>query len=182
MASDSMDQWYALHTSYRSEKKVAERISEMAGMEAYLPLYSEERVWSDRRKTSDFPLFPQTVFVRCSYLRLRFTTLIKGVVEVVSDSTGRANVVTQDEILEIRRFLSLAKGERMVNAAEIDRLMRDYKPPLHDSFIIGKGTPGVSLRIMDRISRIGKNYRYLSISSLNGSTVCIELRPVDFSW
>lgn len=41
--------WYAVYTTSRSEKKVKARLDE-AKVDNYLPLRTEYRMWSDRRK------------------------------------------------------------------------------------------------------------------------------------
>ena len=41
--------WYAVYTAARAEKKVKERLDQI-GIENYLPLRTEYRVWSDRKK------------------------------------------------------------------------------------------------------------------------------------
>src|SRR3984885_13250861 len=54
--------WYALHTSSRREKRVADQI-EHRGISCFLPLYPSVRRWKDRRKELDLALFPGYVFV-----------------------------------------------------------------------------------------------------------------------
>jgi transcription antitermination factor NusG len=56
-------QWYAVQTMPRHEKKVTAELQQKQ-VQAYLPLFSEEREWSDRRVSVDTPLFPGYVFVR----------------------------------------------------------------------------------------------------------------------
>src|SRR5580704_3035621 len=55
--------WYALHTRARHEKVVAQRLQE-SGVTAFLPLVTEIRRWSDRKKSVELPLFGCYVFVR----------------------------------------------------------------------------------------------------------------------
>ena len=57
--------WYALYTRSRSEKKLYRELEEK-GIEAYLPLKKELRVWSDRKKWVETPLFNSYVFVKVS--------------------------------------------------------------------------------------------------------------------
>ncbi len=57
--------WFAIQTSPRHEKKVAAELREK-GVSVFLPLFSEKRQWSDRRKLVEAPLFPQYAFVRIS--------------------------------------------------------------------------------------------------------------------
>ena len=55
--------WYAIQTWPRHEKKIAAGLRQK-GVEALLPLVSDQRQWSDRRVSVDTPLFPGYVFVR----------------------------------------------------------------------------------------------------------------------
>ncbi|MGO9125599.1 MAG: UpxY family transcription antiterminator [Terriglobales bacterium] len=55
--------WYAVHTRARHEKVVAQRLQE-SGVMTFLPLVTEIRRWSDRKKSVEFPLFGCYVFVR----------------------------------------------------------------------------------------------------------------------
>jgi transcriptional antiterminator NusG len=55
--------WYAVHTRARHEKVVAQRLQE-GGVTTFLPLVTEIRRWSDRKKSVEFPLFGCYVFVR----------------------------------------------------------------------------------------------------------------------
>jgi transcription antitermination factor NusG len=55
--------WYAVHTRARHEKVVAQRLQE-GGLTTFLPLVTEIRRWSDRKKSVEFPLFGCYVFVR----------------------------------------------------------------------------------------------------------------------
>lgn len=55
--------WYAAYTAARAEKKVSERLSE-AGVEHYLPLREEIRIWSDRKKKVIVPVISGYIFVK----------------------------------------------------------------------------------------------------------------------
>ncbi len=57
--------WYAIYTRSRSENKLYSEL-EKKGIEAYLPLKKELRVWSDRKKWVETPLFTSYVFVKVS--------------------------------------------------------------------------------------------------------------------
>jgi transcriptional antiterminator NusG len=75
--------WYALTVAPRKEKVTAQTL-QMEGFEGFLPLYSSERVWSDRIKKLENPLFPGYVFCRFD-LRTRQAILkTPGVVSIVS--------------------------------------------------------------------------------------------------
>jgi len=55
--------WYAIHTLSRHEKFVVSQLQDR-GITTFLPLVSQLRVWSDRRKLVQLPLFSGYVFVR----------------------------------------------------------------------------------------------------------------------
>src|SRR6202041_3127416 len=49
------ESWYALHTRSRHEKMVAQRLAEW-GVTTFLPMVTEVRRWSDRKKSVQLPL------------------------------------------------------------------------------------------------------------------------------
>lgn len=69
--------WYALRTRPRHEKKVASELEER-GIKIYLPLLTEVRRWSDRRKVIEVPVFSCYAFVY-SVLDLQLRLAIYGI-------------------------------------------------------------------------------------------------------
>lgn len=57
--------WFAIHTRSKCEKKVSTQLGEKE-INTFLPVVKELRLWSDRRKIIEQPLFPGYVFVRIS--------------------------------------------------------------------------------------------------------------------
>jgi transcriptional antiterminator RfaH len=55
--------WYAVQTRARNEKAISERLQEQ-GLTTFLPLVTEIRRWSDRKKKVELPLFSCYVFVK----------------------------------------------------------------------------------------------------------------------
>ena len=70
--------WYVLYTAPRAEKQVRDRIDAL-GVECWLPLHRAPRVWSDRVKIVELPLFNSYLFVRCTDPELRNLTRVYGV-------------------------------------------------------------------------------------------------------
>jgi transcription antitermination factor NusG len=62
----SVEEWCAIQTRPRHERVVT-RTLENAGIETFLPVFSQLRTWSDRRKLIDFPLFPGYIFARSNW-------------------------------------------------------------------------------------------------------------------
>ena len=55
--------WYVLHTKPRCEKKVEEQLLSL-GINAYCPIRSEFKLWSDRKKKIYKPVLPSMVLVK----------------------------------------------------------------------------------------------------------------------
>jgi transcription antitermination factor NusG len=58
--------WYAVQTRSRHEKMVTRQL-EGQGFATFLPLTTQLRQWSDRRKLVELPLFPGYAFLRMDY-------------------------------------------------------------------------------------------------------------------
>lgn len=59
----SQPQWFAVRTRSRHEKLVARQL-ENQGIESFLPVITQVRNWSDRRKKVETPLFSGYTFLR----------------------------------------------------------------------------------------------------------------------
>lgn len=95
--------WHALYVRSRSEKKVLSQLEEM-GIEAYLPLVTKIKQWSDRRKKVDEPLFKSYVFVRSNAKEYLPILNVYGVMRFVSFER-QAVVVPDNQIVAIKKFV-----------------------------------------------------------------------------
>ncbi|WP_264529195.1 UpxY family transcription antiterminator [Flavobacterium sp. N502540] len=59
---DRKQGWHVLYVKYRHESKVYKELMEKK-LEAFLPMATSIRQWSDRTKKIEIPLFPSYVFV-----------------------------------------------------------------------------------------------------------------------
>ena len=96
--------WHALYVRSRSEKKVLSQLVEM-GVEAYLPLITVVRKWSDRRMKVQEPLFKSYVFVRSNNKQYIPILNVYGVVRFVCFEK-EAVVVPDNQIVAIKKFVS----------------------------------------------------------------------------
>ena len=105
-SEDVAEAWFAIQTRYRFERKVAERLSRK-GLEVFLPLRKENRVWSDRTKRLMVPLFPGYVFVRAdrSIARKLAVLQTEGVMGFVNFA-GSAATVPRKQIEDLQRLLA----------------------------------------------------------------------------
>jgi transcription antitermination factor NusG len=101
--------WYAVYTRTRHEKSVAEQCKQR-GVVAFLPLYSVQHRWKQRRAEVLLPLFPSYLFVRIALQdRLRVLSL-SGTVSIVSFN-GIPAVVPDSQIDCLSRAISLGRAE-----------------------------------------------------------------------
>ncbi len=98
--------WFAVWTRSRQEKSSAAMLAKL-GVENYLPLTSEMRVWSDRKQRVTFPLFSGYLFVRLDLLRDSKLTILKvpGIAGFVGNQTGPLPI-PDDQIESIRTLLA----------------------------------------------------------------------------
>lgn len=100
---DITPQWFAVRVRSRCEKVVAVA-ARSRGFEDFLPLHRRRRLWSDRSKWVEAPLFPGYLFCRLNPAD-RFALLtIRGVMHFVG--VGRIpEPVDEREILAIQHAL-----------------------------------------------------------------------------
>ena len=94
--------WFAVYTTCRHEKRVAQHLS-LREIEHYLPLYRSERKWRDgSRVTLDLPLFPSYIFVRINRTERADVLRVPGALAVVG-GTRREPAPLADAAIEALR-------------------------------------------------------------------------------
>jgi transcription antitermination factor NusG len=103
--------WFAVYTTCRHEKRIAQHFSQRE-IEYYLPLYRSERNWSDgSRVTLDLPLFPCYIFVHIGRLERVRVLSVPGALAIVG-GTGREPAPLPDAAIDaLRSGLQLRKVE-----------------------------------------------------------------------
>lgn len=120
-------QWYALRVRAQFEFKVCESLT-LAGVESFLPTWSEDVQWSDRVKTVVRPLFPGYVFARMSGFREFNRGLqTRGVVQILPDSFNPL-AIDEKEIEDVRRVVSSKLAAIPCNFASGDAVTIDNGP------------------------------------------------------
>lgn len=75
--------WCVLYTKPNHEKKVDEQLRKM-NLNSFLPTVKRLRIWCDRKKYVDVPLFPSYVFVQITNLQQYYKSLkIDGILNYV---------------------------------------------------------------------------------------------------
>jgi transcription antitermination factor NusG len=150
--ADTEKKWYALYTKPRWEKKVQKGL-DSKGIEAYCPLNKVKRKWTDRIKTIEEPLFKSYVFVKVAESKRTEVRFVDGVLNFVYWN-GKPAVVRDEEIVEIKKFLSEYEDVEVSNI--------DIKPA--DEVML---TTGVMMGATARVLRVlSKNVVEVFIDSL----------------
>lgn len=95
--------WYAAYTKPRNEKKVLERLA-ASGIEAYLPLQSHLKQWSDRKKVVEEPLFKSYIFVKITQKDYYNVLNTPGIVRYITFE-GKAVPIPDNQINIIKQLL-----------------------------------------------------------------------------
>ena len=103
--------WYAVYTRPRWEKKVADSLSRIE-VENYCPLNKVERLWSDRKKVVEEPLFTSYVFIKITPKEQTKVREVDGLLNLVY-WLGKPAVIREEEIELIKRFLSSHRNVRL---------------------------------------------------------------------
>ena len=92
--------WRALYVASRAEKKINDRFHEI-GIESYVPLKTEKKQWSDRKKIVITPLINGYVFVNVGAADRDKALTVKGVLQYVRFNGGDA-LIRNEEISALR--------------------------------------------------------------------------------
>ncbi len=101
--------WYAIYTRANGEKKLFDNLCEK-NIECYLPMRKVLKVWSDRKKWVEEPLFRCYIFVKVSYKEFFNVLNTSGAVCYVSFG-GRAQSIPESQINSIKSMLSQTDHE-----------------------------------------------------------------------
>ena len=96
--------WYTAYTKPRSEKAVAAQLQKL-GIEHYLPLTTEYRQWSDRKKKVEVPLFNSYIFIHADALSYYTALNIPGIVRFIHFG-GQAAVMSEKSMNEMQQIVT----------------------------------------------------------------------------
>jgi len=95
--------WYVVYTRSQHEKRLNEAVSKL-NIETYLPITKTLRIWSDRKKVIEMPLFPNYLFVRASckeYVKIIEHHSVIGFVK----NSGELSVVPENVLFMIKKMI-----------------------------------------------------------------------------
>lgn len=157
---DSKRAWYALYTRPNFEKRVESQLKQK-GLHSYLPMRTEIRQWSDRKKRIQVPLFSCYVFVWVDEIERFLSLKPTGVVYMLSNQ-GKPSKIPIKEIQLVKMMLS-----------------NGFDPEPVDEFLYGENVEIISgplqgIRGQFRKYR-GKDRLIVSFDSI-GHSVAIEIK------
>src|SRR5665647_258094 len=112
-------QWYAIYTKANAEKKLFDNLQEKK-IECYLPTRRVQKIWSDRKKWVDEPLFRCYIFVKVSYKEFFTAKNTDGAVCYISFG-GKAQAIPEVQINNIKTFLSQIDHEITLSYERIQK-------------------------------------------------------------
>ena len=104
--------WYVIYTKSRYEKAVSEKLA-LTGIEVYCPLLKRKKLWSDRWKWVEEPLFRSYCFVHIDEKEKDKVFSVPGVVRYVYHC-GNPAIVRNKEMELLKNWLMQFDHESIV--------------------------------------------------------------------
>ena len=111
--------WFAVYTKPKTEKKVYGRILE-SGIEAYIPLITTIKIWSDRKKKVTSPLISCIIFIRIEEIKLNEIYKIQGITCVLKYLKKPAKI-KDVEIENLRILLNDSENISILDSNSIEK-------------------------------------------------------------
>jgi transcription antitermination factor NusG len=153
------NQWFAVRVKSRSEKSVATALG-LKGIEVFAALAQQRRVWADRVRVVEMPLFPGYVFARFDFAAKRAVEDAAGVASIVSFG-NQCCPVPPLEIEGIQRLISSGVDVHASPLLQAGVPVRVVHGPL-------RGTEGTLVRVRDE-------YRLLVSVTILQRAVTVEI-------
>lgn len=96
--------WYPVYTNPRAEKKAFDLLSRK-GIECYLPLYRQQKQWSDRKKWINEPLIKSYLFVKITTSQITEVLMTNGICRFLYFS-GKIASMPDKQIEQLKLLLA----------------------------------------------------------------------------
>lgn len=144
--------WLAAYVRMHHEKKVRDRLKEM-GIECFLPIQEEVRMWSDRKKKVERVLIPMMIFVHVNIEEQRRVITLSSVMRFMVLRGEHTPTVIPDEQMEKFRFMvdfsesPVNFDSQMLRPGEKVRVIKGTLAGLEGELITLDGKSGIAIRI-----------------------------------
>ena len=132
------ERWFAIRVKSRSEKLAVTNLA-AKGIEAFAAVAPQRRVWADRIRVVEMPLFPGYIFGRFDFVRRRMVEDISAVGSIVSFG-NQSCPVDDREIAALKKLVSSGRDVRPSSSIQVGAPIRVKHGPL-------EGVEGTLLRI-----------------------------------
>ena len=95
--------WFAIYTRPKNEKKVTEQLIKL-GIDAYCPMVTQMKQWSDRKKKVESPLISSYVFVNLPEKERNTVFEVHGIVRYLY-WLGKPAIIQDQEIALLKESL-----------------------------------------------------------------------------
>lgn len=137
--------WVAILVQMNTEKKVSEKLTKL-GIENYVPVQSEIRQWSDRKKRIDRIVIPMVVFVHIDKIQEHNLKTYSYVYKFLTyPGQKEAAIIPVEQIERLKFMLKYAdtKVEMNGNPYSVGEVVKISRGPL-------KGLEGVLCYVMEQ--------------------------------
>ncbi|MBC9914473.1 UpxY family transcription antiterminator [Chitinophaga varians] len=101
--------WYLIYTAPKHEKKVCARLADI-NFQSFLPTTKKLKIWYDRKKYIDEPLFPSYVFVYLSDVQRYYECLeVDGALYYVKN--GRQAALVSEKLIHNLRLITDSQND-----------------------------------------------------------------------
>lgn len=144
--------WLAAYVKMHHEKKVRDRLKEM-GIECFLPVQEEVRMWSDRKRKVERVLIPMMVFVHVDTIEQRSVISLPSVMRYMVLRGDHAPTVIPDMQMEQFRFMvdfsdtPVLFDSQLLRPGEKVRVIKGSLTGLEGELITVDGKSGIAIRI-----------------------------------
>jgi transcription antitermination factor NusG len=153
---DLNSNWFALYTTSRHEKRVAQHLDQRH-IEFFLPLYLSRRKWNNGSKvTLELPLFPGYLFVRIQRNQRAGVLSVPGALAVVGGTGGEPAALPDSTVDALRQVLELRAAEPhpLITAGQRARIRTGPLAGLEGVVVRSKS----NLRVVITVAHIMKSF------------------------
>jgi transcriptional antiterminator NusG len=151
--------WYAVQVRSRQEAYVAQQV-EGKGYEYFLPASKRRRVWSDRIRETEEPIFPGYLFCRFDPLNRLGILTTPNVIQIVGNSR-KPIPVDESEITALQVLVASGLANQTCNYLEVGDRVRIESGPL-------RGLAGIMVDMRN-------SYRLVISVSLLQRSIAVEI-------
>lgn len=137
---NSVENWHVIYVASRKEKVVYERLLQK-GIECFVPLVKRLRIWSDRKKWVEMPLFNGYVFIKQGTYLADQVLQTTGVVAFLNEN-GAPGIVKNEEIELLKKVIK--EGYSVESTLDADQFQEGETVKVIDGPL--KGHTGMLLR------------------------------------